>query len=294
MGVPEPTASGELLPALAAHAGHLFWRASARVHEALATALPPGVDVRSYAALLALEAGKTRTQQSIAGAIDASRTTIVKVAADLVEQGLVTRVRNPDDRRSYALTRTPEGAAAARRWRRHVDDIDDSLTAVFTVEEREELRRMLALVCERDLAPDTPAALMESVGFLITRVHFRLHREFAPALMPLGIEPRHMGCLTALTATGPIPQSQLARILGVSGASVVQMVDDMERRGLVERRRPENDRRSHLLHLLPAAADVAREAQAISETVLDERLAPLSAAERAGLTGYLLRFVTAP
>lgn len=293
MGARDDAGGGELLPELAQHAGHLFWRASARVHGALASALPPGVDVRAYAALLALADGRTRTQQSIAEAIDASRTTIVKVAADLVEQGLVTRVRNPDDRRSYALTRTAEGAAAARRWRRHVDDIDDSLTAVFTVEEHEELHRMLVRICERDLAPDTPAALMASVGFLITRVHFRLHREVAPALAPLGIEPRHIGCLTALTATGPIPQSQLARILGVSGASVVQMVDDMERRGLVERRRPDSDRRSHLLHLLPAAEEVAREARALGGSVLDERLAPLSPAERTRLTGHLVRFVTA-
>jgi DNA-binding MarR family transcriptional regulator len=294
VGLPEATGGRELLPELTQHAGHLFWRASARVHVALGSALPPGIDVRAYAALLALADGGTRTQQSIATTIDASGTTIVKVAADLVEQGLVTRVRNPDDRRSYALTRTAEGAAAARRWRRHVEDVEASLTAAFTAGEREEFRQMLVQICEADLAPDTPVALMESVGFLLTRVHFRLHREFAPALAPLGIEPRHVGCLTALAATGPIPQSQLARILGVSGASVVQMVDDMERRGLVERRRPDTDRRSQLLHLLPAAEEVAREARALSGAVVDERLAPLSSTERTRLSGYLIRFVTAP
>jgi DNA-binding MarR family transcriptional regulator len=294
MDLPEVTESRELLPELAQHVGHLFWRASARVHGALASALPPGVDVRGYAALLALADGETRTQQSIATAVDASGTTIVKVAADLVERGLVTRVRNPGDRRSYALTRTAEGAAAARSWRRHVDDVEQSLTADFTAEEHEEFRQMLVRICEGDLAPDTPVALMGSVGFLLTRVHFRLHREFAPALAPLGIEPRHVGCLTALAASGPIPQRQLARILGVSGASVVQMVDDLERRGLVERRRPDTDRRSHLLHLLPAAEEVAREARSLSTAVVDERLAPLSSTERTRLSGYLIRFVTAP
>ena len=57
---------------------------------------------------------------------------------------------------------------------------------------------MLVRISRGDLAPDTPAPLLESVGFLITRVHFRLHREFSAALAPLGIEPRHKGCLAAL------------------------------------------------------------------------------------------------
>jgi DNA-binding MarR family transcriptional regulator len=205
----------------------------------------------------------------------------------------VTRVRNPDDRRSYALTRTAEGAAAARRWRRHVEDLDDALTSSFTIDEHEDLRQLLVRVAERDLAVDTPAPLLESVGFLITRVHFRMHRDFSAALAPLGIEPRHKGCLAVLSA-GPIPQAELARALGVSGASVVQMVDDMERRGLVERRRLETDRRTQLLHLLPAAVEVARQASELSEAMMTGQLAPLDATERARLTGYLIRFVTAP
>jgi DNA-binding MarR family transcriptional regulator len=289
-----PAVRRDLLPALAAHPGHLFWRAAARVHAALGETLPPGVDVHSYAALLSLAGGVTRTQQSIASAISVSRTTVVKVAAGLVAQGLVTRVRNPDDRRSYALTRTAEGAAAAKRWRRHVEDLDEALTVGFSVDEHEDLRRMLVLISGGDLAADTPAPLLDSVGFLITRVHFRLHRDFATALAPVGIEPRHVGCLTALASDGPIPQAELARILGVSGASVVQMVDDMERRGLVERRRLATDRRTQLLHLLPEAEGVAPRARALSTEILDEYLAPLSARERTRLTDYLVRFVTAP
>ncbi|MFC6041805.1 MarR family winged helix-turn-helix transcriptional regulator [Nocardioides hankookensis] len=294
MGMPDASGSRELLPALAEHPGHLFWRAAARVNVALSEALPPTVDVHAYAALLALAGGAERSQQAIAESISISRTTMVKVAASLSDQGLVTRVRNPNDRRSYALARTPEGAAAARRWRRHIEDLEDAITAGFTLEEREDLSRMLVRVAGPELAPDTPAPLLDSLGFLITRVHFRLHREFAEILEPIGIEPRHVGCLTALDASGPIPQAQLARILGVSGASVVQMVDDLERRGLVERRRLATDRRTQVLHLLPAATDVAGEARRLSGTVLDDRLGPLSAAERKRLTGYLVRFVTAP
>jgi DNA-binding MarR family transcriptional regulator len=291
---PEGTDSRELLPALADAPGHLLWRAAARVTVELGATLPPGVDIHAYAALLALAGGVTRSQQAIAETISVSRTTMVRVAADLTEEGLVERVRNPDDRRSYALTRTPQGAAAARRWRRHAEDLEDALTAGFTEAEREELRRLLLGVVEGELSPATPEPLLESLGFLITRAHARMHRAFTTALEPLRIEPRHFGVLTTLTALGPVPQAELGRQLGVSGASVVQMVDDLETRGLVERRRLETDRRTQVLHLLPEASDVLEEASRVADATIADRLGGLDARQARRLVLLLQRFVTAP
>ncbi|MFA6300668.1 MAG: MarR family transcriptional regulator [Nocardioides sp.] len=299
MGTPaiDPAAGGpgrELLPALARMPGHLVWRAQARVTVALGEVLPEGVDIHAYAVLLALAGGVTKSQQALATMVSVSRTTMVKVAADLAELGLVVRVRNPEDRRSYALTRTPEGAAAARTWRRHAEDLEDSITAGFSLEEREEFRRLLLSVVRPELAPDTPEPLLESIGFMITRLHFRMHRDFAAALEPLRIEPRHFGVLAALTALGPAPQAELARSLGVSGASIVQMVDDLERRGLVERRRLESDRRTQVLHLLPEAASVLEQAHSLAAGAMDRRLGPLSHAQTERWIDLLQRFVTAP
>ncbi|MBZ5739383.1 MarR family winged helix-turn-helix transcriptional regulator [Nocardioides mangrovi] len=295
MGLPEPTTSRELLPALADAPGHLLWRAAARVTAELGTRLPAGVDIHAYAALLALAGGATRSQQAIAAMVDVSRTTMVRVAADLTEQRLVERVRNPDDRRSYALTRTPEGAAAARGWRRHAEDLEDALTAGFTPAEREDLRRLLLGIVAGELSPDTPEPLLESLGFLITRAHQRMHRAYAAALEALRIEPRHFGVLTTLTSLGPVPQAELGRQLGVSGASVVQMVDDLEARGLVERRRLETDRRTQVLHLVqPEAGEVLAEATRIAESTAAERLGGIDAAQARRLVLLLQRFVTAP
>ncbi|GAA4746879.1 hypothetical protein GCM10023350_34520 [Nocardioides endophyticus] len=294
MGLPEASVSRELLPALADAPGHLLWRAAARVTVELGATLPPGVDIHAYAALLSLAGGTTRSQQAIAERIDVSRTTMVKVAAALTEQGLVERVRNPDDRRSYALTRTPHGAAAARRWRRHAEDLEDALTAGFSEAEREELRRLLLGVIEGELSPETPEPLLESLGFLITRAHARMHRAFAGALEPLRIEPRHFGVLTTVTALGPVAQAELGRQLGVSGASVVQMIDDLEARGLVERRRLETDRRTQVLHLLPEAGDVLAEAARIADETVAGRLGALDAEQARRLVLLLQRFVTAP
>jgi DNA-binding MarR family transcriptional regulator len=290
----EVGASRFLLPALAELPGHLVWRARQRVVVALEEVLPDNVDIHGYAVLLALAGGATRSQQALAQTVSVSRTTMMRVAADLSDRGLVERVRNPDDRRSYALTRTPEGAAAARLWRRYAEDVEESITSGFTLRERDDLRSLLLKVVEPELAPDTPEPLRESIGFLITRVQFRMHRDFQAALAPLGIEPQHFGILVALEATGPVSQSELARVFAVSGAHMVKLIDELEARGMVARRKVETDRRTHVIELLPAAKAVVGRVAPIAAETVDERLAPLSATQAHRLVTLVRRLVTSP
>ena len=61
----------------------------------------------------------------------------------------------------------------------------------------------------------------------------------------------HLNVLTLLEAFGPMSMSRLAESLDVSVASMTGIVDRMEKRGLVRRRRDENDRRVVLVQ--PAA-----------------------------------------
>ncbi len=288
-----PSASRTLLPALAKLPGHLLWRANARVQVLLDKELPEGIDIHAYAVLLALADGTPRSQQSLADAIAVSRTTMVRVAAELAEQGLVERVRNPVDRRSYALTRTRAAAAAVRRWRPHIVRLEAAVVRPFTGAERDELRELLLATIREDLVTGAPAPLLDSVGFLLTRTHFRMHREFGAALAPLRVEPRHFGVLTVLDATGPVPQSELARALGVSGASVVQMVDDLEDLGLVERRRLPTDRRTQVLHVLPEGERVLAQAREIAAPLVGSRLPPLNKKQTDRLVALLVRLVTA-
>lgn len=53
----------------------------------------------------------------------------------------------------------------------------------------------------------------------------------------------HLNVLMLLSATGPMSMSRLAEALDISVASVTGVVDRMEARGLVERRRDTEDRR---------------------------------------------------
>ena len=213
------------------------------------------------------------------------------MAAALAEQGLVERVRKPDDRRSYALTRTPEGAAAARRWRRHAEDLEEALTPGFSLAEREELRGLLLRLLDGELAPDTPEPLLESLGFLITRVHCRMHRTFSEALAPLRIVPPQFGLLSTVAALGPVPQAEVGRRLGVSGASVVQLVDDLEERGLVERRRLEWDRGPRSCTCDPGHRG-ARGGPSARRGGAGQRLGTLDVDQTTRLVVLLQRFVT--
>jgi DNA-binding MarR family transcriptional regulator len=287
------TADTPLLPELAALPGHLVWRARARVLAAVAERLPDGVDVHAYATLLALADGRARSQQALAEATKVSRTTMTRVAQDLVDRGLVERVRNPDDRRSWSLTRTAAGAATARSWERHLTALEAGLAGDLSAAENAELRALLREVLGAELPDDTPDELRESTSFLVTRTHWRMHREVAPALVDLGIEPRHLAALVALRATGPVPQAELGRRLGLSPASMVAITDDLEDRGLLERRGQPGDRRTHLLHLRPPAAATATAALAAADRSVETSLAGLDHDQRSRLLDLLQRVVTA-
>lgn len=281
-----------LLPALADLAGHVIWRAHARVTAAIESVLPDNVDIQAYAALVALGDGRPRSQQALARMISVSRTTAMRVAADLVDRGLVQRVRNPDDRRSYMLTRTAHGALTTRTWRRHVDDLEATVIAGLSPRQRDDLHALLLKVVGPELALETPDALRDSVGFLVARLHTPLKSEFARAVAPLGLEPPHVGLLAALQATGPVSQSEMARLFAVSGAHMVQLVDELEERGLVERRRLPTDRRAQLLHLLPGATDKLERALPLAAAAVATRLEALTDAQAARLLSLLRRLVT--
>jgi DNA-binding MarR family transcriptional regulator len=119
-----------------------------------------------------------------------------------------------------------------------------------------------------------------------------MHRAFSEVLAPLGIVPAQFGLLTTLATLGPVPQAEVGRRLGISGASVVQMVDQLEQRGLVERRRLEWDRRTQVLHLRPGATEALARARSLAEETLATRLGNLGVREIKRLVLLLQRFVT--
>lgn len=111
--------------------------------------------------------------------------------------------------------------------------------------------------------------------------------EFARRLAPLGLTPAHVGILRVIATQPGLSQQALAERIGAVPSRVVKLLDELEDRGLVERRRSETDRRHHELHLAPAAAGRLAE---VRELVADHDRAMvkgLTAAERTTLVELL-------
>ncbi len=94
-----------------------------------------------------------------------------------------------------------------------------------------------------------PAALMASTVLLAGRVSRMATDLLAGALSPLGLRPRHYGILMALAEHGPASQQSLGRGLLIDRTTMVGVVDDLERLGLVVRAADPDDRRAYRVEL---------------------------------------------
>src|SRR5262245_34872024 len=99
--------------------------------------------------------------------------------------------------------------------------------------------------------------------------------------------------LLAFAATEPLSQQDIARRLAIDPTVVVGVVDELERRHLVERRRDPADRRRYLLAVTTDGGELLDKAERTAQEATDAFLDPLSEAERRQL-GALLRTLMAP
>src|SRR5215469_9495526 len=70
-----------------------------------------------------------------------------------------------------------------------------------------------------------------------------------PAMAPFGIDGRELAVLTVLAAGVPLSQQEAADQLRVDRTTMVSLVDALEAKGLVERRRSTDDRRKNIVQL---------------------------------------------
>jgi DNA-binding MarR family transcriptional regulator len=133
--------------------------------------------------------------------------------------------------------------------------------------------------------PGTP--LVERVGFLVSQLGFLGADGCAVGRRVLGWPPRHFGLLTHLAANDGQTQQRLADTMGVHRNAMVGLIDDLEDRGLVQRRRHPADRRAHAVHLTDSARDLLNEAQAAADAHDAELLAGLDGADRRHLVRLL-------
>jgi DNA-binding MarR family transcriptional regulator len=113
---------------------------------------------------------------------------------------------------------------------------------------------------------------------------------FARRLAELELAPPHAGILRILAARSGISQHELAHTLGMLPPRLVPIIDELEERGLVERRANRQDRRHNALHLTAKGSETLAAVGRVAKAHDDEICASLSGGEREQL-GALLRRV---
>src|SRR5919198_3248245 len=119
--------------------------------------------------------------------------------------------------------------------------------------------------------------LAGSATYLLSKVGFEASQRFRSMLEPLGLEPRQFALLRHVAASEGQTQQALGDALGIPKSRMVALVDDLEERGLIERRMRPDDRRARALHVTPEGSRCLKDAMRVAmahEGFVRERLSP--------------------
>ncbi len=142
-----------------------------------------------------------------------------------------------------------------------------------------------------DIVPDDidRGLLPDLVGYQIRLAQVAIFRDLKRTLDPYEISPGLFGVLVLLEANAGMKQTDLAKAVHLDRSTVVNVIDNLEDRRLVERRAADGDRRSKALFL---TAEGKRLLQKLKPLVAqhERRLTrDLSAAEEKTLVSLLQR-----
>ena len=113
----------------------------------------------------------------------------------------------------------------------------------------------------------------------------------AAEIAPGALRPRHVIALKLLSEQGPVPQQALAEALSLDPSNVVGLLNELEDRELITRRRDPMDRRRHIVEVSDKGIDELDAASLRLGSIEDEMFSALSASERQTLHELLSRVV---
>jgi MarR family transcriptional regulator, transcriptional regulator for hemolysin len=106
-------------------------------------------------------------------------------------------------------------------------------------------------------------------GFRIARIARRLRQAVDSELGAYGLTEATWRPLAYVGRLGEgVRQRELAAALGIEGPSLVRLLDNLERRGLIERREQAGDRRVRGIYLTSPGRELQRRVLRISDTIL--------------------------
>ncbi|MEJ2377269.1 MAG: MarR family transcriptional regulator [Pseudolabrys sp.] len=116
------------------------------------------------------------------------------------------------------------------------------------------------------------------IGFNLRMAQDATFQAFSRRYLEIGESPGRFATLTLIARNPGISQTELSLANGRDKSSVTPVVEDLVRRGLVERKRVRSDRRTYRLNLTPAGRKtlatmtrVARKHEANLERIVGRR-----------------------
>ncbi len=134
--------------------------------------------------------------------------------------------------------------------------------------------------------------LLLSTPFLLKRLGGAVKEQAYEAFESSGLNPQHHAVLSLLDEGVRETQATIADALGYDRSHLVGILDELEAKGFVERRRDPGDRRRHLVSLTAEGQGALATLRAIAKQVEKGFLAPLDAEERRTLHALLRKLAS--
>ena len=126
-------------------------------------------------------------------------------------------------------------------------------------------------------------------AFLLTQLGTHAARRFGERVEALDLTPPQAGLIRAVAQAPGRSQQALAARLGTPATRLVALVDGLEQRGLLERRRNPDDRRLYAVHLTAAGRELLTDLGRVAREHDDALLTALAPDERRTLAQLLGR-----
>jgi len=126
-------------------------------------------------------------------------------------------------------------------------------------------------------------------AYLLARVGRTQAMRFSDRMRSLGLRPKHFAVLNAAALADGASQQELGGRMRLDPSGLVGAIDELERMGLVERRRDPADRRRNVIALTEEGTATLRRARRLVTDSARELLGPLDDAEVETLVGLLAK-----
>jgi DNA-binding MarR family transcriptional regulator len=135
--------------------------------------------------------------------------------------------------------------------------------------------------------------LVKSTGFLLARLGIGFKAQAMAEVERAGSDLHDRGVLALLAEGTPQTQVTIADALNLDPSRLVALLDSLEGRGLIVRRRDPKDRRRHLVSITPSGKRDLAKLREVLKKLEDEFFGPLDADERKALHELLLKLACA-